>query len=473
MKQDEELTGRIDIAFYGYPTGLIRWPWSNRSNRIQDLSKALRTEFAARFSIYSEVIIVAHSMGGLIAQKYIIEELKEKPTLKVSGLILFAVPTEGASLAKWGDLVSFRHSHLRQLKKESETLESIRADWRALSCGTKLQVIAVYGGQDKVVTRVGEAIEKFEFVADEDHGSIVKPKSNTSTTFLIVRNFVRDHIKRRDHSPIETPGDRHSTPRFKADVLFDMYRPKLEPFYVERREDLVLNGYVERQNIWLFGPSGYGKTAALTRSLARTEAFRLISLGHYAGYTVRELFAALYESLADDRNVSATDLSWPRLIEAIAAELNRLSKQNLKWIFVEEMPIGEPHDLGEFLSRLSSLLILHAQSRNTQTISFAFSSVADPSSGVKDLARTSQILKIIKFSEWRSRDIRRLLQMILGELAIELSDADQDTILSSSAMSPRFIKVFFGNYLSLLPMTREPRAAMEEALASTKSEVFR
>jgi predicted esterase len=469
IEQDEELSPHVEIAFYGYPTRLIRLPWSKNSSRIQDLSKGIRTEFEARFKRNSRVVIIAHSMGGLIAQKYIVEELKENLALKVTDLVLFAVPVTGAPLAGWGNLFSFQHFHLRQLRKESEILESISSDWRAMSCSAKVRVVTVHGGQDKIVPRVLDSVCRSEFIADEDHQSIVKPASKDSTAFLIVRNLILEQVGEERLGS----GNQLSLEARPFDVLFDAYRLEFERFYVERREDLILGGYIARQNIWLFGPSGMGKTAALTRCLVKQGSFRLISLGHYTGCSVRELFTALHETLTSDKKPDQLDPTWPRLIEALVTEMEELSRSGIRWIFVEEMPIGNPQELGEFLSRLSSLLILHNQSRGSDSIAFVFSSIVDPRLEAQDLYRISQILKVIRFAEWRLSDINKLMQLIMSELHIELSVHDQNSILSACRMSPRFIKVLFNNYLGLLPMMLEPRAALAEALASTKSEVFR
>jgi hypothetical protein len=468
LTSDAALSKNIDIAFYGYPTRRIRLPWSKQSNRIQDLGRAVRTEFGARFHSYSKVIIIAHSLGGLIAQKYLIEELKEGLPLKVAGLLLFAVPSAGAKIATWGDRISFRHFHLRQLRKHSETLESINGDWRALNCDTKVNVVWVYGGQDSIVQQIPNPNCKIEFIADEDHQSIVKPKSDNSTSFLIVRNFVLGHLELKGAVSSASVAAASST-----DVLFDVYRPELDRFYIERREDRILRSYITRQNIWLFGPSGLGKTAALTRCLTQSSSFRLISLGHYAGCTVKELFVALHEALGGTQSKELVEWTWPKLIEALCDEINALCSSGLRWIFVEEMPLGDSQELSEFLARLSSLLILQSKSRSFESISFAFSSINDPRLDVRDLHRVSQILKVIRFSEWRHADLEKLMQMILNEISVELSPLDQGAILAASGMSPRFMKVFFTNYVSLLPMMREPRAALEEALVSTKSELDR
>jgi hypothetical protein len=390
------------------------------------------------------------------------------------------VPTEGAQLAKWGDLISFRHRHLKQLRKESDLLEAIREDWRHLDCKNAVKVLTVFGGQDTVVPSIGNTGDKIEYIADEDHQSIVKPQSIRNTSFLLLRNFLIEtlpidsvKIDSKSSKGSEIEKSARSLVSQPTDVLFDAYRPESEPYYVVRREDAVVEEYISRQNLWIYGPSGYGKTASLTRSLARSESYKIVSLGHHIGGSVKELFEAIYEALAptDNHVVDVSSLTWPKLIEAICTELTSLCQNGTKWILVEEMPLGRPDQLSEFLTRLSSLLLLHSQNRSAGRIAFAFSSINDPRTGVDDLHRISQILKVVRFSEWRTQDIEKLLTLLMRELSVELSIADQAELLAETKMSPRFLKVFFGNYLNLLPMSSDPQHALQEALATTKNEI--
>jgi pimeloyl-ACP methyl ester carboxylesterase len=95
LRADEDLGSKLDIAFYRYPTSVIRWPFQRKSVRIQDLAISVRTEVEVRYKSYSDIILVCHSMGGLIAQKYIVDELKDKRNLKIRGIVFYAVPHTG------------------------------------------------------------------------------------------------------------------------------------------------------------------------------------------------------------------------------------------------------------------------------------------------------------------------------------------------------------------------------------------
>lgn len=149
---DPELKTRIDVELFQYPTQLIRWPFQKRSVRIQDLAAGIRTEIDVRYKWYDRIILVCHSMGGLIAQKYITDEVKSDRPRKIRALALYAVPRSGADLARWGSLISWKHWHLKQLRKGSDLLREIQDDWDRLRCSSTIDTCSVAGGQDAVVS---------------------------------------------------------------------------------------------------------------------------------------------------------------------------------------------------------------------------------------------------------------------------------------------------------------------------------
>src|SRR5882762_4472723 len=83
IKQDVELGKRIETGLFGYPTH--RWPF-RRSLKIQDISKALKTEIDIRYKGYDRIVLVCHSLGGLVAKHYICHALKEGTPLRIQGV---------------------------------------------------------------------------------------------------------------------------------------------------------------------------------------------------------------------------------------------------------------------------------------------------------------------------------------------------------------------------------------------------
>ena len=94
--QEDQKLSEYKIEPFPYPTSLIKFfPWSIFP-KIQDLSDGLRTFINNRTKSDDKVIIVTHSMGGLIARKYFVEEIKNKRKLRAKKLLLFACPNKGA-----------------------------------------------------------------------------------------------------------------------------------------------------------------------------------------------------------------------------------------------------------------------------------------------------------------------------------------------------------------------------------------
>ncbi|MED3816140.1 NACHT domain-containing protein [Priestia megaterium] len=89
----DEMFQKYDLFTFGYKTGI-----SLRQHRYQEISKLLYTELKARLE-YKEIYFVAHSMGGLIVQRLIIDRVEREHLdfLKsVKGIIYLSVPFYGA-----------------------------------------------------------------------------------------------------------------------------------------------------------------------------------------------------------------------------------------------------------------------------------------------------------------------------------------------------------------------------------------
>jgi phosphoserine phosphatase/pimeloyl-ACP methyl ester carboxylesterase len=180
-------------AFYSFPTSLFRLPFSKKYAKIQTLADAVRTELDVRNANYKNVILVCHSLGGLIGRRYLIDEVKRKVSLRVSGLLLYAVPHNGAGLAAVSAFISWRHNQLVQLTKSSDLLRDLTSDWQVSAMDTKLSVRYVVGAVDRVVSeesaRSSWGNMNVDVIADRGHVDLVKPKDASDVSYLILKKF--------------------------------------------------------------------------------------------------------------------------------------------------------------------------------------------------------------------------------------------------------------------------------------------
>lgn len=193
---DAALSSEADVQFFSYPTTLLRLPFSSEAPRVRDLAEGLRSQLELRYKEYKSIALVCHSLGGLVARKYLVEEAKRSPhsKLRVDKLLLLAVPNLGSALAPIARHISWRHNQLRQLCRDSEFIEELNTDWATFMAGKELDVQYVVAGQDRVVDK-HSAIkqwgnENVHSILGVNHVSIAKPCSHDDDAYRILRRFV-------------------------------------------------------------------------------------------------------------------------------------------------------------------------------------------------------------------------------------------------------------------------------------------
>lgn len=190
---DSDLSRGYAIAFYTYPTKKIRFdPRKPSPPKIQYLADALKTEINNVYIDYSEIVIICHSLGGLVARKYLTEEIKSRRASRVSKLLLFATPNNGSDLAKVAKEFTFTNHQLEQLCTDSDFIDGLNSDWYTVNVEKKIDVKYVCGTLDTVVDVKNARNQwgtNYETV-HEDHSSIVRPSSTEDTTFIIAKNFI-------------------------------------------------------------------------------------------------------------------------------------------------------------------------------------------------------------------------------------------------------------------------------------------
>lgn len=195
VRRDAALCDEADVGFFEYPTSLFRLPFSGRPPRVLDLAEGLRTQIELKYPKHRSIALVCHSLGGLVARQYLIEEAQRAGSaLRVDKLLLFAVPNNGSALAGIARHLSWRHNQLIQLCRDSEFLERLNKDWKRLDLGRRVAVRYVVAGQDRVVDKqsaISEwGTENVDSILDAGHISVVKPRASSDLSYLIFRRFM-------------------------------------------------------------------------------------------------------------------------------------------------------------------------------------------------------------------------------------------------------------------------------------------
>lgn len=189
LLRDEPALGCWDIYSMGYSSRLapdIVGIWSTDAP-IQRLADLFRTTVQLGLRNYRALAVVAHSMGGLIVQRSLLDSSSLRS--RVSHLFLFGTPSAGLRKA-----VPFGMAkrQIGDMGIGSRFISELRRDWDA-TMGTHPQFSfwTVAGERDEFVTS-DSSLEPFEkearAVVPGNHLEIVKPVNATDLSFLVVRN---------------------------------------------------------------------------------------------------------------------------------------------------------------------------------------------------------------------------------------------------------------------------------------------
>lgn len=197
LKGDQDLD--IEYGLFEYPTEIARIPLLQKKySSIQDLAKALKTFITQRCDRFDEVILVGHSMGGLVIRKYLLDEQISGDKTKVKKVLFYAVPQLGSVLADISDFISWKHKHLKQLCKESDFLDVLNDQWVDLNMDAKLDIQCVIGLADKIVSSESSKSicrqHTIDMIPDKGHMNVIKPKDSNDLSYMIFRNFVNKEL---------------------------------------------------------------------------------------------------------------------------------------------------------------------------------------------------------------------------------------------------------------------------------------
>lgn len=190
-----------------YTTPILKWLGKALSvfagPDIDGLSDHLKAVIEQRCRDYDHIVIIAHSMGGIVARKYIVNRLEaEKNVGNVKALITYATPHHGSKWANFAIYFCFIVSlifnlnakQVRQLRRKNKYIDRLNESWGNLGVDKKLDFKRVVGLRDWIVDI--ESSSYFEDnnvykIAHKNHFSIINPVYE-DVAFLVTYNYLKD-----------------------------------------------------------------------------------------------------------------------------------------------------------------------------------------------------------------------------------------------------------------------------------------
>ncbi len=437
-----------DFAFfrYEYPThksGLRFW---KPLPTLNSLAKGLQTEIDIRMSRFSAIFIVAHSMGGLIARRLIVDQIQNEQRTCIKRSLLLATPNSGAALAIAASTIFPDQPHTKLLRPYSEALTELNDQWVTTHADNVADVWLVAGGIDQIVSEPsvrGIAGRKLDgMLIEYDHFNITKPKDENASNYLLLKAFLWKSVSTSPALPMQLEGD----------PLFEAYRLKHEPYYVRRQDDDLISISASSGHIWITGPSGVGKTAAITRyAIINDYTLFQIYLGSYTGSTSIQLLKALYIELADRLNIAPNVVETPDSAEimiALKSIFRSIDQQGPVLIVIEEIPFVSLDEEVLFCTYLK-MLFETLEAAGMDQIFIACTSINDPLRLTQQgMGKFRAKMHILSLLPWNEEDCFHLAQRIRDALNLNVSNEALQIYARASGGVPRFVKAVMRKHRS-------------------------
>ncbi|WP_408010168.1 ABC-three component system protein [Pseudalkalibacillus sp. A8] len=215
LLEEEFVSQNFDVGYFNYFTKLLDFKKARftsgivgtlfgRSSRaqknigIKSLSDHLKSTIEIYCSDYDNIVLIAHSMGGLISKSYIIDELEENGDTKVKLFLSLAVPHKGSNWANIGKRLAKSNPQVMDLMPMSDFLDQVNDDWIQQK-GKIPKTIYYYGQFDEVVGEKEatsyQVPKKLKVACNYDHFNICKPESKDS---IVYRGIKKNLLEFKD-----------------------------------------------------------------------------------------------------------------------------------------------------------------------------------------------------------------------------------------------------------------------------------
>lgn len=203
LQADPQL-GDYDFCFWGYPSDLnpvylvSKFFWSDNPD-LDTMGRGLRAFLDNACQSYKKLTLVAHSMGGLIVQLFILQEIAAGRKLhldRLTEVVLYGTPSGGLVKASLADLL-LGNDQAADMGRFGPFIEDLRYQWkrriddRRATDPPPFRLTLVAGMKDKFVPQTS-SLNPFPFDEKEivpgNHTQMVKPSSARDLCYLVLRN---------------------------------------------------------------------------------------------------------------------------------------------------------------------------------------------------------------------------------------------------------------------------------------------
>ncbi|MCX4094623.1 alpha/beta hydrolase [Nocardia sp. alder85J] len=205
LATDEEFGGSVTARRFEYATPVLRSSPLRRIPDLADIASNLR-EWLRGLPPDRPVVLITHSMGGLVVQRFLAERVRAGRLDELSGIagvVMFSCPNQGSEifLALRRNMPFWRHPQERRLRPLSAevaeaqqiVIERIVHAATAAAPARRIPIWAFAGDSDRVVlpqSAKSVFADEYCFTLPGDHSSIIRPGSTAHRGYSAARRSV-------------------------------------------------------------------------------------------------------------------------------------------------------------------------------------------------------------------------------------------------------------------------------------------
>lgn len=189
-----------------------------RNQPIEQLGEQLCTWIRLQLSHLDQLMLIAHSMGGLVAKDYILNHSDDSPSTVV-GFLSIAVPHKGALSAQLLQLINRNAEELVPLNSYASRLND---EWVHKKSGA-LESWYVVALNDECVDKEsavpGVVSNTQKFTVDHDHLSVCKPEGASDPVLKCAVLLLQQLITKNEHTELLADPLNSSQPSYEKEIF--------------------------------------------------------------------------------------------------------------------------------------------------------------------------------------------------------------------------------------------------------------
>ncbi|BDT86447.1 alpha/beta fold hydrolase [Nocardia cyriacigeorgica] len=228
LRADPEIFGRVSVLPFEYPTRLVNMSVQRKIPDFDELARYLDTALREEFDPDQPVMVLAHSQGGLIVQRYLAQQLDQgraERLQRIRRIMMFATPNSGSefmlSARKWllrnPQERDLRPLSSKILETQQKVLQQIVYCQEPTSNSVPIEIETFAGLEDRIVLPQSAAsVFRFSGTLPGDHSSIIKPTASTDLVYRIVKSRIQSELDHHDGAGASKSGARDELPLLES-----------------------------------------------------------------------------------------------------------------------------------------------------------------------------------------------------------------------------------------------------------------